>query len=148
VFWSIELEGESRRGFMVFGELADEIRLCDTKEYRCFSMLQAEKGEFKIEFAVKSTAIRAGDEWRIEDRIFKVKESLQLRFMGRSIEAFLIERNMLPNDKHRVRFLFSQEAGLIAMEFTRGSEEFMYQQRFLLLEQPCGFGAPPSCSRE
>lgn len=98
--------------------------------YLCFKA-----GDFQ--FAVPKGFSGKELEWTHDGVSYKVSGTTRRHILGRQYITYFIEREL---GQHRIRFLFTQEAGLIAIT-TVGATQGMV----LILSEKCGYGAPSRC---
>jgi len=103
-----------------------------TEPYQCFKA-----GNF--EFAVPRGFHGKEKEWMYGGVLYKVSGTSRRFILGRRYFTYFIERDF---GSHRLRFLFTREAGLIAIT-TIGQAQSMV----LILSGKCGYGASPLCHR-
>jgi hypothetical protein len=90
-----------------------------------------------FQFAVPTHFKGNETHWTYDGVSYEVSGTSRRYILGRRYLAYFIERELGP---HKLRFLFTREAGLIAIT-TVGDSQGM----ILILAGKCGFGAPPLC---
>ena len=98
--------------------------------YLCFKA-----GDFH--FAVPKGFIGKETEWTHDGTYYKVSGTSRRYILGRQYLTYFIERDL---GAHRLRFLFTRDAGLIGIT-TVGANQGMV----LILSKKCGYGAPARC---
>lgn len=96
--------------------------------YLCF---KAADFQFAVPKDFKGNETR----WTYDGVSYEVSGVSRRYILGRRYLAYFIERELGP---HKLRFLFTREAGLIAITTVGGS-----QGMILILAGKCGYGAPP-----
>ena len=89
-----------------------------------------------LRFSVpKDSSYRAT--WTYDSASYKITRREKFSMLGRELDVIFIEQRLR---KDRMMFLFSPTRGLVAIISSSAPT-----LRMLLLENPCGFGAPPGC---
>ena len=90
-----------------------------------------------LQFAVPKVFRGKETDWTYNGISYKVSGTSRRYILGRQYVTYFIESDQGP---HRLRFLFTLEAGLIGIT-TVGANQGMV----LILSEKCGYGSPAQC---
>jgi len=112
-------------------DIGGEAEFCDKNaDLHCFKTDQ-------IQFAIPKKLLEIGAEWQFDGISYKLSRKIRRSLLGRRHLIYFVDAKF---EKYQMRFLFSQESGLIAITTIDPTPGL-----FLLLDGACGFGAPSSC---